>query len=162
MSGFHLAQVNIARMRFPLDSPEMAGFVTRLDEINALAERSPGFVWRFQTAEGNAVSMRAYEDERILFNLSVWESIDALKDYSYRTSHAELLRDRRQWFEEMEQPSLALWWIPAGHVPSVDEARQRLSHLQQHGPSPVAFTFRTLHAPDFAALPPDGPRPRAE
>lgn len=141
----HLAQVNIARMKYPLDSADMASFVARLDEINALADAAPGFVWRFQTDEGNATYLRPYDDDRILFNLSVWESAEALKDYVYRSAHKELLRDRRSWFEPFEGSMLAMWWVPAGHIPSVDEAKQRLAHLEAHGPSSHAFTFRALH-----------------
>jgi len=141
----HIAQVNIARMKEPLESPAMASFVARLDEINALADSSPGFVWRLQTPEGNATYLRPYEDERILFNLSVWESVDALKDYVYRTAHAELLRDRRSWFDQFAGAAVALWWVPAGHIPDVNEAKERLAHLEEHGPSPFAFTFKTLH-----------------
>jgi heme-degrading monooxygenase HmoA len=140
----HLAQVNIARMKAPLDSPTMAGFVARLDEINALADRSPGFVWRLQDDAGNATGIRAYEDESIVFNLSVWESVEALKAYAYHTAHAELLRQRSLWFEKFAGAFLALWWVPAGHRPSVDEAKQRLAHLEAKGPSPFAFTFREL------------------
>jgi len=140
----HLAQVNIARMKAPLDSPTMAGFVARLDEINALADRSPGFVWRLQDDAGNATAIRAYEDESIVFNLSVWESVEALKAYAYHTAHAELLRQRSLWFEKFAGAFLALWWVPAGHRPSVDEAKQRLAHLEAKGPSPFAFTFREL------------------
>ena len=116
----HIAQINIARMNFPIDSPSMAGFVSRLDEINALADGSPGFVWRLQTPEGNATDLRPYEDERIIVNMSVWESIEALKHYVYRTAHAELLRDRRSWFEQFSGAMLAMWWVPAGHIPSVE------------------------------------------
>ena len=148
MSIFHLAQVNIARMRGPLDSDVMAGFVARLDEINALADGSAGFVWRLQTDEGNATYLRPYDDERILFNFSVWESVDALKNYVYRTAHAELLRERNSWFEKFDQAFLALWWVPAGHIPSVDEAKKRLAHLHERGPSQFAFTFRQPFPPD--------------
>lgn len=148
MHEFHLAQVNIARMKAPLDSEVMAGFVARLAEINALADSAPGFVWRLQTDEGDATYLRPYDDDRILFNLSVWKSADALKDYVYRTAHAELLRDRRSWFEHFGASYLALWWVPAGHVPGVDEAKKRLAHLEEHGPSHFAFTFKTLHEPD--------------
>jgi len=139
-----LAQVNIARAKGPLDGPVMAGFVARLDEINALAERSPGFVWRLQDGDGNATAIRAYEDESILVNLSVWESVEALKAYAYHSTHIELLRDRQLWFEKFEGAYLALWWVPAGHRPSVDEAKQRLAHLEANGPTPFAFTFREL------------------
>ncbi len=99
MAEYHIAQVNIARMKAPLDDPVMSGFVVRLDEINALADRSPGFVWRLQTPEGNATYLRPYEDDRILFNLSVWATVESLKDYVYRTAHAEVLRQRREWFD---------------------------------------------------------------
>jgi len=147
MHAFHLAQVNIARMNTPLEDPVMADFVARLDELNALADGADGFVWRFQTEEGNATYLRPYDDERILFNLSVWESIEALKAYVYRTAHAELLRDRRKWFGQMRESYLALWWVPAGHIPSVEEAKRRLEHIRVHGPSPVAFTFKQVFEP---------------
>ena len=148
ISPMHLAQVNIARMKASLDSPVMAGFVARLDEINALADGSAGFVWRLQTPEGNATYLRPYDDERILFNLSVWESVEALKQYVYRTAHAELLRDRRSWFEQFESSYVALWWVPAGHIPEIEEAKARLAHLEQNGPSPFAFTFKALYPSD--------------
>src|SRR5215475_9227744 len=130
MSTCHLAQVNIARMLAPLEEPVMAGFVARLDEINALADRSPGFVWRLQTEAGNATYLRPYDDDRILFNLSVWESIEALRDYVYGSAHRELLRQRAEWFTRFDRMFLALWWVPAGHRPSVDEAKKRLAHLE--------------------------------
>jgi endo-1,4-beta-mannosidase len=144
----HIAQINIARMKFAIDSPDMASFVNRLDEINAIADGAPGFVWRLQTPEGNATYLRPFEDERILVNMSVWESVEALKNFTYRTVHAELLRDRRNWFEQFDGVFLAMWWVPAGHHPGIDEARKRLAHLEQHGPSPFAFTFKTIHPPD--------------
>ncbi|MBV8520476.1 MAG: DUF3291 domain-containing protein [Acidobacteria bacterium] len=146
MSELHIAQVNIARMKEPLDSPVMAGFVARLEEINALADGSPGFVWRLQTGEGNATYLRPYDDERILFNLSVWKDIESLKQYVYRTAHAELLRDRRSWFDQFAGASVALWWVPAGHIPSIDEAKERLAHLEAHGATEFAFTFKSLTA----------------
>jgi heme-degrading monooxygenase HmoA len=148
----HLAQVNIARMKAPLDSPAMAGFVSRLDEINALADGSPGFVWRLQTDAGNATYLRPYDDERIIVNVSVWESVDALRAYVYHSRHIEVLRQRHEWFEKLEGMYLALWWVPAGHRPSVDEAKKRLAHLAEQGPTPFAFTFRALFPPDEALL----------
>jgi hypothetical protein len=147
LGSWHLAQVNIARMVAPLDSPVMAGFVAKIDEFNALADRSPGFVWRFQGASGNATYLRPYADERIIFNLSVWQSPDVLKAYVYRTGHADLVRQRQQWFEHGDQAILALWWIPAGHIPSVDEAKDRLEHLRTHGPTARAFSFRQIFPP---------------
>ena len=147
-----LAQVNIARMKAPLESPVMAGFVARLDEINALADDSPGFVWRLQTSQGNATYLRPYEDERILFNLSVWENVERLHDYVYGSRHRELLRQRQEWFERFEGAYGALWWVPHGHIPSIDEAKQRLAHLSERGPTPYAFTFRTVFPPDPALI----------
>lgn len=144
---FHLAQLNIGRIRAPLDSPVMSGFVERLDEINALADASPGFVWRLQTASGNATDVRAYDDDMLLVNLSVWKSVDALKHYVYKTSHAELLRGRTQWFEKFDGPYVVLWWIPAGHMPTVQEAKARLEHLRQNGPSRYAFTLKEVFEP---------------
>lgn len=143
-SPWHLAQVNIARMLAPLDSPVMAGFVAKLDEFNALADRSPGFVWRFQSESGNATYLRPYDDDRIIFNLSVWQTPDHLKAYVYRTGHADMIRQRQQWFEHSDEAILALWWIPAGHLPAVDEAKNRLAHLRQHGATAHAFSFRQI------------------
>ena len=142
---WHLAQVNIARLLAPLDTPQLAGFVARLDEINALADGSPGFVWRLQTPEGDATQLRVFPDERILVNLSVWASLEALKDFAYRSRHVELLRQRRQWFEQLDQPIYALWWIPAGSLPTVEDARHRLALLAAHGPTPEAFTFQQVY-----------------
>lgn len=150
MTRLHLAQANIARMKAPLEDPVMAGFVARLDEINALADRSPGFVWRLQTSGGNATDLRPYDDDRILFNLSVWESIEELRQYVYYTAHVEVFRNRQAWFEHFAGAYLALWWIPEGHIPGIDEAKQRLTHMQAHGPTPFAFTFKRPFPPDEA------------
>jgi Domain of unknown function (DUF3291) len=144
---FHLAQVNIAKMRAPLDSPIMEGFRSQLDRINAIADSSPGFVWRLQTDKGNATAIRAYEDDRILFNMSVWESLEALHAYVYRSGHAGPLRSRREWFEPLEGPILVLWWIRAGQIPSVEDAKARLAILKSHGPTAEAFTFRAPFPP---------------
>jgi hypothetical protein len=141
---FHLAQVNIGRIRAPLDDPLMEGFTSRLESINALAESSPGFVWRLKTAEGDATSIRPFDDDRILVNMSVWESVEALHRYVYEGPHLGLLRDRREWFQPFEGPMLALWWIPAGHIPSVEEAKAKLEELGHNGPTPASFTFRKL------------------
>ena len=145
--AWHLAQVNIARMLAPLDSPVMAGFVAKLDELNALADRSPGFVWRLIEANGNATYLRPYEDDRILFNLSVWQTPDLLKAYVYRTGHADMIRQRQQWFEPSDEAVLALWWIPVGHLPGAEEAKERLAHLRKHGATARAFGFRPLFPP---------------
>jgi hypothetical protein len=149
-SRFHLAQANVATMRAALEDPVMEGFRSQLDRINALADASPGFVWRLQTEAGDATGIRAYDDERILFNMSVWESVEALHAYVYRSDHAGPLRARRQWFTPTGAPTLVLWWIPAGHLPTIEEARQRLAQLQARGPGPEAFTFRSAYPPPGA------------
>jgi hypothetical protein len=148
---FHLAQVNIGRLRAAIDDPIMDGFRTQLDPINALADRSPGFVWRLQTEDGNATAIRPYADERMAINMSVWESLEALQQYVYKSAHVKPLRDRKEWFEPIEGPILALWWVPAGHIPTVAEALDRLEHLKVHGPTLTAFTFKTPFAPPDAA-----------
>lgn len=148
MGRFHIAQVNIGRIKGPLDGPVMAGFVARLDEINALADTTPGFVWRLQTEAGNATYLRPFEDDRMLLNMSVWESPESLKYYVYRTSHAELLRERHKWFEKISMVYVALWWVPVGHIPGIDEAKKRLAYLQAHGPTEFAFNFKSVFPPD--------------
>jgi hypothetical protein len=149
--GFHLAQVNIGRFRAPIESPIMEGFRTQLDPINALADASPGFVWRLQAEDGNATSIRPSDHDPLLaINLSVWESLEALQNFVYRSHHVGTLRGRHRWFEPMEGPILALWWVPAGHIPAVEEAMDRLEHLKTHGPTAHAFTFRSPFPPPDA------------
>jgi Domain of unknown function (DUF3291) len=143
----HLAQANIARMLAPLDDPVMADFVAQLQQINQAADRSPGFVWRLQTEDGDATAVRAFEDERILFNMSVWESVEALRRYVYRSDHRGALKDRRRWFERMDIPTTVLWWIPRGHTPSVEEARERLTLLANRGATARAFGFAEVFPP---------------
>ena len=162
MTKLHLAQVNIARMRFPLDDPAMKEFVDLLDEVNALADGSPGVVWRLQTEAGNATYLRPFQDDRILLNMSVWESVEELRAYTYGGKHADVIRRRRDWFEKMEGTILALWWIPADHIPSIDEAKARLASLQQHGPTQFAFTFKTTFPPIVAATRPAEDAPASE
>jgi hypothetical protein len=152
MSDVHLAQINIGRMKGPLEDPVMAGFVARLDEINALADRSPGFIWRLQTTEGNATYLRPFDDDRIIVNMSVWESIEHLRGYVYSSAHAELLRQRRDWFERFDRIAVALWWIPAGRIPSIDEGKKRLASIEHHGPTPFAFAFGATFPPDQALI----------
>ena len=151
----HLAQMNIGRLHAPVDDPMIAEFVAQLDEINALAEASPGYVWRLQTEDGNATAVRAYDDEKVIVNMSVWETVDALADYVYRSAHTGVLRRRREWFEATSAGTLVLWWIPAGTTPSVQDGVARLEHLRAHGPTAHAFTFRTPFAPDDVATPAD-------
>jgi heme-degrading monooxygenase HmoA len=141
---FHLAQVNIARMNAPLDSAEMADFVARIAEINTLADAAPGFVWRLATDGGDATYLRPYDDDRILFNMSVWRSADDLRAYVYGSAHTEVMRRRHLWFSKFDGAYLALWWVRAAHLPSIDEAKSRLAHLDREGPSASAFTFKQL------------------
>jgi hypothetical protein len=139
---YQLAEVNIARMLAPLDSPLMAEFVAQLDAINALADASPGFVWRLQTSEGNATALRPYEDNLILVNLSVWADLPALSTFVYKSRHRPVLQQRSRWFERLNEFYMALWWAPCGHLPTVEEAKERLDYLRTHGESPYAFSFK--------------------
>jgi hypothetical protein len=146
MADFHLAQINIARLKAPIDAPEIADFVANLDRVNALAEAQPGFVWRL-TGEGNdATDLRLFDDTQIILNMSVWTGPEALAAFVYRSGHVEVLRRRAEWFDKMEV-FLALWWIPAGHAPTPQEGAARLDRLRAHGPSPEAFTFREPFPP---------------
>jgi hypothetical protein len=146
--AYNIAQVNIGRIRAELDDPIMAGFVNRLDEINALADTSPGFVWRLKTDANNATYFRPFNDERTLLNMSVWETVEQLRQFVFQTLHLELLRQRHAWFEKFEGAYTALWWVPVGHIPGIDEAKRRLAHLDKHGPTQFAFTFQSVFAPD--------------
>lgn len=141
MSAFQLAQANVARARYALEDPRMAGFTNRLEQINALAEGSPGFVWRYVDESGNATDTRVLDDPDRIFNMSVWESLEALAQFAYRSDHRELLRARHDWFHPADAPMLALWWVPAGHRPSVAEGEQALWRIQRAGPSAPAFDF---------------------
>lgn len=145
-----LAQLNIGRMLAPTDDPLVADFMNNLERINALAEQSPGFVWRYQDETGNATDTRPYDDPSILINFSVWESREALFNFTYQSEHVEFFRRRREWFEKMEQAYLVLWWIPEGHLPTIEEAKERLAHLQAHGATPYAFTFKQYFEPETA------------
>lgn len=141
MSGHQLAQLNIATMKESLESPSMADFVANLGRINQLAENSPGFVWRLQDEEGDATAIRPFGPE-VLVNLSVWADVESLSQYAFRSAHTEIMRRRREWFERMEDAYAVLWWVPAGHRPTVTEAAERLALLRNSGPTPQAFTFR--------------------
>jgi hypothetical protein len=141
VTRYHLAQINIARAVADLDSPLMAGFVSRLAEINALAERAKGFVWRLQSDDGDATSIRVFDDPRTYINLSVWETPEDLKNFVYRTAHVELIRDRETWFSRLSEQHQAAWWVPTGYRPAAVEGRDRLLKLRAQGPSPGAFTL---------------------
>ncbi len=151
MSQYQLAQLNVALMKAPIDSPVMADFVANLDRINALAEASPGFVWRLQTEEGNATSLSPL-GENVIVNMSVWQDVAALNHYVYKSAHVEIMKRRKEWFERIQEAYVTLWWVPRGHLPTLDEAIARIEHLRAHGPSERAFTFRhAFPAPDAPA-----------
>jgi Domain of unknown function (DUF3291) len=151
LMDWYLAQLNIGRLRAPVGDPLVAEFIDNLDRINALADASPGFVWRLQTEDGNATAVRPFDDETILVNMSVWESVSALGDYVYRSGHVEFLRRKREWFERAGEAHLVLWWVPAGTVPTPAEAIARLERLRSSGPSPEAFTFARPFGPPSAS-----------
>lgn len=142
MPTYHIAQINIARTLAPLTDPIMAEFVAQLAPINVLADRSPGFVWRLQSEIGDATSIRAYEDDSIIVNLTVWESVDALHEYVYKSAHHRVLRDRKRWFQKFDGPYYALWWVPVGQLPSTEEGKERLDYLRKHGDTAYAFSFK--------------------
>ena len=148
MPGHHIAQLNVGRALTPLDSPGMAEFMALLDPINALADRSPGFVWRLEDDEGTgATGIKVTDDDQFIVNMSVWESIEALRAFVYDSAHLPVMRRRREWFERFGRPFIVLWWVPAGHVPTVEEAMDRLALLEARGPTPEAFTFKVRFDP---------------
>lgn len=141
---YHLAQVNISRLLAPIDDPLIADFKAALDPINALAESSPGFVWRLKSDGGNATNIQAFDDELIIVNMSVWESLDALRAFAFQSAHTPFMKRRREWFSKFPTNQVALWWVPENHIPTVDEAKERLQSLDILGDTPFAFTFKTL------------------
>ncbi|MEU8890727.1 DUF3291 domain-containing protein [Streptomyces sp. NPDC048442] len=141
-TSFELAQVNISRLKFPLDSPELKDFVDALEPVNAVADAADGFVWRLQTDGGDATELRVFGDDWLIINLTVWRDVDSLKAFMYAGRHRELLKRRNEWFERITEAMTALWWVPAGHRPSAPEAEKRLVHLREHGATERAFTLR--------------------
>lgn len=141
MPAYELAQLNVAQMKAPLDTPEMADFVAQLDRINALAEAAPGFVWRLQDAAGNATAYRPFGPD-MLVNLSVWTDVEALNHYVYQSAHVETMKRRREWFTRTAEATMVLWWVPSGHRPDEHEALQKLQTLRAMGPSDKAFGFK--------------------
>jgi len=152
MSSYELAQLNIGIIRGPMDSPIMAEFAANLERINALADSSPGFVWRLQTEAGDATAIRPFGDQNVLVNMSVWSDVDSLRRFVYRSAHADILKRRHEWFERMNEAIFVLWWVPHGHRPSIEEAIARLELLREKGAHAHAFTFRqTFPPPDAPA-----------
>jgi hypothetical protein len=153
---WHLAQVNIARLAAPADDPQVAEFFAELDRINAIADVSPGFVWRLQDDAGNATGIQPTPDERLIVNLSIWADPESLFDFVYRSAHTPVMAKRRQWFDRFDGAYQALWWIEAGRVPTMDEGFARLWLLDRFGPSARAFTFKTrFPAPGLGGGPVD-------
>jgi hypothetical protein len=148
MTDYHIAEINIAHMRASLEDPVMKDFVDNLDRINAVADDASGFVWRLQTEEGDATSIRVFDNDMLIVNMSVWESIEALFQYVYASDHADIFRRRGEWFTKMDAPVLAMWWIPAGHIPTLDEAKEKLDLMAREGPTPLAFTFKKRFSVD--------------
>jgi hypothetical protein len=147
VSAYELAQLNIGIARGAINTPIMADFAANLARINALAERSHGFIWRLQTEEGDATAIRAFEDPNLLLNMTVWQDLESLRRYVYTSAHVDIMRRRREWFEPMRDAYLVLWWIPKGHRPTVAEAIARLDTLRAAGPTAAAFTFRRAYPP---------------
>ena len=143
----HLAQLNIGKAKAPMDAPEMKEFADNLDPINAIAESSPGFIWRLKDDSGNATGIQAFDEPDILVNMSVWESDEALKHFMLKTHHVDFLKRRREWFVRPLEATTVLWWIPEGHIPTLEEAIERLTHLRKHGESPHAFSFKSRFQP---------------
>ncbi|MZE81212.1 DUF3291 domain-containing protein [Streptomyces xinghaiensis] len=148
---FELAQINIARLLAPLDSPQLQDFVDGLDPVNATADASEGFRWRLQSDSGNATEVPVLGDDWLIVNLTVWRDLDSLTRFMYDGLHRDLMRRRREWFERLAEAVTALWWVPAGHRPSVAEAEERLTHLRRHGPTPYAFGLRSAFPPGPAS-----------
>jgi hypothetical protein len=148
----HLAEINVARMRAPLTDPMMAGFVAQLEAVNASADAAPGFVWRLQTSDGDATALRVFAEDDILVNLSVWETLEDLFAFTYKGGHVGAYRARGDWFHRPTEAVLALWWIAAGELPTVEDAKARLDHLRAHGPSPHAFTFKSRFPPEAEGI----------
>jgi hypothetical protein len=154
MSAYELAQLNIAIMKAPLESPPMVDFVANLDRINALAESSPGYVWRLQTEDGDATALRPLGDDTLI-NISVWADVASLNKYVYGSAHTEIMRRRKEWFQTMREAWVVLWWVRKGHRPDIEEAVAKLELLRAKGPTPEAFTFRkAFPAPDAEARAP--------
>jgi hypothetical protein len=146
MSRYHLAQLNIALLKEPIDSPLLADFVAALEPINRLADESEGFVWRLQTEDGDATAIRAFDDDLLIVNMSVWESIDSLAGFVYKSGHTDVMRQRKRWFEHLAEAYMVLWWVPEGYEPTVEDAKERLEILRANGPTPDAFTFKQRFA----------------
>jgi hypothetical protein len=156
----HVAcRANVGTVLYPTDDPRIAEFMNQLDAVNAMADASPGFVWRLQSAQGNATDIQVSDDPHFLVNMSVWQDMESLFDFVYRSSHRSVMAKRRDWFERPAGAYQVLWWIPSGSIPTPQEGLERLRHLERHGPSPHAFTFRQKYPPPGIAEPPRDMQP---
>ncbi|RPF52467.1 DUF3291 domain-containing protein [Vibrio crassostreae] len=138
-----LAQLNIALAKYPLDAPEIKEFVDNLELVNGIAESSEGFVWRLKDESGDATNIQAFDDPNMIVNMSVWDSVDSLKDFMFRTHHRDFMRRKGDWFHRLPEDTYVLWWIEEDHIPTLEEAIERLEHLREIGDTPYAFTFKT-------------------
>ncbi|MDH5925578.1 DUF3291 domain-containing protein [Vibrio lentus] len=138
-----LAQLNIALAKYALDAPEIKDFVDNLDLVNGIAESSEGFVWRLKDESGDATNIKAFDDPNMIVNMSVWDSVDSLKNFMFRTHHRDFMRRKNEWFHRLAEDTYVLWWVEDDHIPSLDEAIERLDHLREVGDTPYAFTFKT-------------------
>lgn len=139
-------------MLAPIDSPVMADFVANLDPINTLAESSGGFIWRLKEENNNATSIKVYDDDFIIVNMSVWKDVDSLFKFAYQSNHVEIFKRRKEWFEKMPEMHMALWYVPEDKMPSALDAVERLNHLRKNGETPYAFSFRKRFTPEEAIL----------
>jgi hypothetical protein len=156
MAGWQIAQINVATAVEPLDHPQLADFVAQLDDVNALADSSPGFIWRLQSESGNATDIQASIDPKFIVNMSVWASVESLFDFAYKSAHRLVMARRREWFQRPEGAYQVLWWVPEGHKPTVEEGLARLAKLNAEGPSSQAFTFKArFPQPDTIGDPED-------
>ncbi|UPR34322.1 DUF3291 domain-containing protein [Vibrio cyclitrophicus] len=138
-----LAQLNIALAKYPLDAPEIKEFVDNLELVNGIAESSEGFVWRLKDESGDATNIQAFDDPNMIVNMSVWDSVDSLKNFMFRTHHRDFMRRKGDWFQRLPEDTYVLWWIEEDHIPTLEEAIERLEHLREIGDTPYAFTFKT-------------------
>ncbi len=142
-----LAQLNIAQAKYLLDAPQIKDFIDNLEHINGIAETSPGFIWRLKDDSGDATQIKAFDDPNMIINMSVWQSVEQLKDFMFKTQHRDFMRRKGEWFARLPEASYVLWWITDGHIPSIEEAIDRLMHLRKYGDSDHAFSFKSIFEP---------------
>ncbi|GII61225.1 hypothetical protein Skr01_13100 [Sphaerisporangium krabiense] len=143
----HLAQLNVAHLRAPAHSPEIAEFIAALGPINAISDAASGFVWRLKESNDPTETVKHPYGDLLLINFSVWETRESLWNFVYRSPHLEYLRRRREWFTRVAEPYSVMWWVPEGHIPSLEDGMSRLDLLRAKGPGPEAFTFKDFHEP---------------